>query len=716
MNDDELRNLIQHKIDASTSSYGQSNVWQSERLKAEKYYKGEPRGDEKEGRSQVVSRDVAEAVDALMPSLMRVFSSGDKVVEFQPTGPEDEEQADQATDYINWIWLQQNPGFRIMHDWFKDGLLHRLGILKIWWDHAPIMTRESYRGLNHQEIEILKTDPEVEIISMEDAGEATLPGPIDPKTGQAQMIVVPLCDVAVKRKQNKGRVRIMPIPPEEFLVDNRARSLELDQFYFAAHRAERTISELIEDGYDPALLENIGSSFDLGFSQENINRFNGESSHLYDNNDLADPSLRRVLVTECYLKVDYDGDGIAELRKVTIAGNVILDNEEIDDHPFAALTPKLSQHKLIGRSIADDLYDLQDIKTTIWRQMLDNIYLANNNRTIVVNDQVNLDDLLTVRPGGIVRVKQPGAIQPFPFQNVINDAYRIIEYSDSVKENRVGVTRYNQGLDANTLNKTATGITQIMDASRQREELIARIYAEGVAIAFKKILRLVCQHQDYEQLIRLRGKFVPMDPRAWKDSYDITVAVGLGTGNKDQAIMRMMQLIDLDMKLFQLQNAAGETIVTPKNLYNKLAKIIQAAGLKAPDPYYTDPSGKLAQENKARAQAEAQAQAMAQAQQAQAQAQAQAMAQAQAAQGPTREELEAQMELQLAQVKLQADIENQRIKTQADIEAKMQMAQADIAIARMKAEAEFQRELAAAQMAPIQASGDNPQSPMKEIL
>lgn len=662
MTEEELLNAVRQKIDSATGAYGNAGRWQSERLKADRYYKGDPRGDEREGRSQVISRDVAEAVDALMPSLMRVFASGDKVVEFQPTGPEDEEAAEQATDYINWIWLQQNPGFRIMHDWFKDGLLHRLGILKIWWDVATETSREIYRGLSGEEVEILQTDPEIELVSVEITGEANMPGPVNPETGEAQMLVIPLHDVTLRRRRDKGRIRIMPIPPEEFIIDGRARSLEWDQFSFVAHRTERTISDLIEEGFDPVQLEGIDSSFEMSHDRETYDRYKDESYASYGNSDVSDPSMRRVTVTECYLKIDFDGDGIAELRKVTLAGNVLLDNEEIDDHPFVALTPKLIPHKLIGRSIADDLYDIQDIKTIIWRQMLDNIYLANNNRTIVVNDQVNLDDLLTVRPGGVVRVKQPGAIQPFPFQNVIGDAYRIIEYSDSVKENRVGVTRYNQGLDANTLNKTATGITQIMDASRQREELIARIYAESVALAFKKILRLVCQYQDYQQIIRLRGKFVPMDPRAWKDSYDITVSVGLGTGNKDQAILRMMQLIDLDLKLFQLQEAAGETIVTPKNLYNKLAKIIQAAGLKAPDPYYTDPLGPQAQEIKATKQQIAQMQPP----------------------QPSPEEIEAQNQLKITQLKLQAELEQQRLKYQAEIEAKMELAEIEVKLSKNK--------------------------------
>ncbi|HEX2581241.1 MAG TPA: hypothetical protein VHL08_04625 [Dongiaceae bacterium] len=645
MDERELRSLLAAHIGAALNGGAGSDPWAAQRMRADKYYNGEPRGDEKDGRSQVVSRDVAEAIDGMMPSLMRIFSSGDRVVEFQPNGPEDQAVADQATDYINWIWNQQNNGFRIFHDWFKSALLYRLGVLKIWWDNSSECTREKYSGITAQEIDVLHADPAIESVVQRERQE----------DGQA------VFDVTAMRRRGAGRVRIMAVPPEEFLIGPHARSLAIEECGFIAHRVERSLSDLVALGYDRALLVAAGAAQHERFSPEKIQRFHEENGlrHLSDGG--LDPSQRRIPVYECYLKVDFDGDGIAEMRKVTLAGgegDIILENEEVDDHPFASLSPILQPFKLIGKSLADYLYDIQDIKTAIWRRMLDNIYIAVDHRMAVVENQVNLDDLLTVRPGGIIRVKSAGAIQPLPHQNILGDAYQLIEYADSVRENRVGVTRYNQGLDADTLNQTATGIAQIMNAGQQRIELIARVFAEtGVAAAFRKILRLVCQHQNFAQIIRLRGAFVAMDPREWKDDYDVTVTVGLGTGDRDREVQRLLQFIGLDNQVLQFQAATGSVMLTPKNIYNKLAKLIQAAGLKTPDSYYTDPDSETAR------------QILAERQQAQAQS---------GVNDPQ------QMQLALAQRKLEADIASQAARIQGELAIKARKAQDEIALAQAK--------------------------------
>src|SRR5262249_6238296 len=295
---------------------------------------------------------------------------------------------------------------------------------------------------------------------------------------------------------------------------------------------------------------------------------------------------------------DWDGDGIAERGKVTVAGGgqEILDNEPWDGPlPFISLTPIPMPHRFFGLSIADLVMDLQLIKSTILRQILDNLYLSNNGRHII-SDQVNLDDLLTARPGGIVRLKNgelpaQGHILPLDTPLVAAQALPMLEYIDGVRENRTGVTRYMQGLDADTLNKTASGINQIMTAAQQRVELIARIFAEtGVKDLFRKILELVNRHQSAPRIVRLRNRWVPMDPREWNTQMDVSISVGLGTGNKDQMLVHLRSLLEIQVQAIRMQGGVDGPLVRLENVYNTLAKLVENAGLKSPDAYFTDPT------------------------------------------------------------------------------------------------------------------------------
>jgi hypothetical protein len=577
MSEIDLKAILAAKIENAVGHQGGRLA--QERLQAERYYRGERIGNELDGRSQVVSRDVAEAVDSMMPSLMKIFAAGDRAVTFEPTGPEDEAVAAQATDYVNWIWNQQNDGFATFHAWFKDALLKKLGIVKIWWDETTEPVRETYQGLTEPELAMLGGDPDVTIVETRSY----------PAAGDMLLL---LHDVVATRVRRDGRVRVQPLPPEEFLVDRRAVSL--DEAPFLAHRTRRTVSELIEAGYPKAKVQDLAGDDEADRSFERLQRFADEDEMPWRGAATLDPAMREVWVTECYLRVDRDGDGIAELRKVTVAGDAdltVLDDEEVDNHPFAALTPIPMPHKLYGVSVADQTIDLQQIKSALWRGALDNIYLANQPQIGAVEGKVNLDDLLNRRLGGVVRLKDPAALVPIPMIPVGSDAFQMIEYVDTVREQRTGVTRYNQGLDADTLNKTAAGVNLIQNAAQQRLELIARIFAEtGVKRAFRRILELVCKHQQRPRMIRLRGAWVPMDPREWSSRMDLSVSVGLGTGNRDQQVAHLMALLDLDARIAALQGGVAGPLLTARNVYNKLAKLVEAAGLKSVEPYYTDPA------------------------------------------------------------------------------------------------------------------------------
>jgi hypothetical protein len=591
MTDSELKSILAAEIADSLAHLG--GELSEQRRKALRYYLGEPFGNEQEGRSKVVSTDVADVVEWILPALLKIFTAGDEVVRFEPTGPEDEEVAKQATEYVNWIFSRDNSGFLNLHMLFKDALLQKNGIAKVWWEEGECATRESYLRKSFEEMQLVLADPDVEPIAhseYQDRGVAMGPNGLQIETA------VTYHDLVVKRRRKSGAVRIMTVPPEEFLISRRARSIE--EAPFVAHRLRKTVSELIEMGYDRDLVDRLPGSEDDDPTGERRERFALEEDHDRSAADRPNRAMREIWLTECYIKCDWDGDGIAERRKVTVAGSgqEILDNEAwAGPLPFVSLTPIPMPHRFFGLSIADLVMDLQLIKSSILRQILDNLYLSNNGRHII-SDQVNLDDLLTSRPGGIVRLKNgalpgQGHILPLDTPLVAAQAFPMLEYIDGVRENRTGVTRYMQGLDADTLNKTASGINQIMTAAQQRVELIARVFAEtGVKDLFRKILELVNRHQSAPRIIRLRNRWVPMDPREWNTQMDVSISVGLGTGNKDQMLTHLRSLLEIQVQAIRMQGGIEGPLVRLENVYNTLAKLVENAGLKSADPYFTDPA------------------------------------------------------------------------------------------------------------------------------
>jgi hypothetical protein len=591
MTETELKAILAAEIDDALGQMG--GELSEQRRKALQYYLGEPFGNEVEGRSKVVSTDVADTIEWILPSLLKIFTAGDDVVRFEPNGPEDEEVAKQATEYVNWIFTRDNPGFLILYTLFKDALLQKNGIAKVWWEEGETATREAYKRKSLEEAQLILADPEIEPIEHSQYEE---PGIELGPNGVPAETLVSYHDLVVKRRRKAGAVRIVPVPPEEFLISRRARSIE--EAAFVAHRIRKTASELIEMGYDRDLVDRLPGAEDDDPTGERRERFDLDEEGGQAVADGPNRAMRETWITECYIKTDWDGDGIAERRKVTVGGSgqEILDNEPWDGPvPFISVTPILMPHRFFGLSVADLVMDLQLIKSTILRQILDNLYLSNNARH-VISDQVNLDDMLTARPGGIVRLKNgalpaQGHILPLDTPLVAAQAFPMLEYIDGIRENRTGVTRYNQGLQADTLNKTATGITQIMSAAQQRIELIARVFAEtGVKDLFRKILELVGGQQSAPRIVRLRNRWVPMDPRNWNTQMDVSINVGLGTGNKDQMLLHLQNLLGIQVQAVRFQGGINGPLVTLENIYNTLAKLVENAGLKSADPYFTAPS------------------------------------------------------------------------------------------------------------------------------
>ena len=599
MDDIEFQSVVRNEIEQALGHY--DTEYSQDRIDAMDYYLGEPFGNEQPDRSQVVSTEVSDTIEHIMPSLMRIFTQSDDYVRFVPHGPEDVAIAEQASDYCNWIINNDNRGFEIMHNWFKDALILKSGVVKFYWDEIIEVETEEYEGLNEDELTILLADPEVDVVSRD---ERTVGEDMEGPEG----IVIPapvIYDVKIKRTKNNGSVRIENVPPEEFLIGNRAKSLE--DANFVAHRSTMTVSDLVSMGYDRDEIEQYAGYTDLDISEERTSRFEDlETSAAHDSND---PTMRNVLVTECYIRSDYDGDGVAEFRRVLTVGDGyhILENEEFDHIPFAILSPILMPHRAIGRSVAELVMDVQLIKSTLMRQLLDNIYNTNNARVVAVEGQVNLDDLLTNRPGGIVRTRNAGAVQPLQVPEVSSSVFPALNYMDSIKEQRTGISRQSMGLDADALQSTtATAVAAMQAASQGKIEMIARVFAEtGVRALFRGILHLVTKYQNKEKIIRLRNQFVPMNPREWESAYDVQINVGLGTAQRDQQIAFLSQIAQKQEQVL-MQMGVNNPMVSLTQYRNTLAKIAELSGFKDATQFFA-PSEQieavLAQQAQAAAQA-----------------------------------------------------------------------------------------------------------------
>ena len=582
MDDIEFQGIVRNEIEQALGHY--DTEYSQDRIDAMDYYLGEPFGNEQPDRSQVVSTEVSDTIEHIMPSLMRIFTQSEEYVRFAPHGPEDVAVAEQASDYCNWVINNDNRGFEIMHNWFKDALILKNGVVKFYWDEKTDIETEEYADLNDEELTIILADPEVEIVEQD---ERTLGE--DMITPDGMVIPAPvLYDIKVKRTKTDGKVCIENVPPEEFLITSRAKSLE--DADFVAHRSSMSVSDLVQMGYSRDEIEKYAGVSDVETSEERTSRFEDlEGGAPYDS---LDPTMRDVLVTECYIRSDYDGDGVAEFRRVLTVGNGyhVLENEECDQIPFAILSPILMPHRAIGRSVAELVMDVQLIKSTLMRQLLDNIYNTNNARVVAVEGQVNLDDLLTNRPGGIVRTRTAGAVQPLQVPEVSSSVFPALNYMDSVREQRTGISKQSMGLDADALQSTtATAVAAMQAASQGKIEMIARVFAEtGVRALFRGILHLVTKYQNKEKIIRLRNNFVTMDPRQWDNMYDVQINVGLGTGQREQQLATLFQIAAKQEGIMATMGP-NNPIVTPIQYRNTLSKIAELSGFKDASEFFQDP-------------------------------------------------------------------------------------------------------------------------------
>jgi hypothetical protein len=664
VSDDKLKAIIESEIDNSIGFLETETTQQRE--DAIRAYLRQPYNNEVEGKSSIVTGEVAEAVDGALPSLVRIFSASDEVVRFDPRGPQDEAGAKQATEYVNWVFMRDNDGVIILHDWFKDALLQKVGVVKAYWEDKEDVTKEKYRDLSDDELAMLLSDETMEVVEKE-VVENELKDPAgNPVLDQmGKPVMYTSNSVTVKKKKKSGNVVVENIPPEEFLISKRAKRSPSDA-PFVAHRRLITRSDLIAMGFDKDIVNGLQTSDSLTFSPEYLARVsNGENP---DDAQSLDDSMQTIEVFECYVRADVDGDGIAELRQVFYASNEILSDEETDYVPFHSICPIPTPHKFFGESMADRTMDIQLIKTTITRQILDNLYLTNNARVTAVDGQVNLDDLLTSTAGGVVRVKSAGAVQQLTVQSMAGQAFPMLSYLDSIQQKRTGVTEASQGLDPSILqNVTAAAVASMQQSAAGKIEMIARIFAEtGVKSLFKGILHLLCKYQDKARIVRMRGQYVQFDPREWSNQYDVDINVGLGAGNRQEQ-MAMLNMVLAKQEQVLGQMGPANPLVSMGQYRNTLGRMVEAAGFKDSAEFYKSITPE----------------------------QDQAMSQPQPQQQQMPPEVQAYM------AKTQADIQAQQMKAQADIQLAQQKAAAEIQLMREKeaAKLQFEREKSAAELA-----------------
>ena len=647
------------RIEAEESkSYGVNDSQLSfERSEAINFYLGLPFGNEVEGRSQVVSYDVQDTIESALPQLLKVFVAGDKVVTFDPKGPEDQDAADQETDYVNHVVMEKNAGFNIFYVWFKDALLSKNGYVKVYTETEDEMEEVEYSGLTDAQLQMLASDDKTEVLE-----HTAYPDPsvdIAMLQQQAMMnnqdpmsIMQPMLhDVKLKVTESKDSIKIKNVAPENMMVSVDTTGPSLHDARFVQHRELMAVAEVAEAfNLSESKVEGIMSDIRSVFEQESNARdiYSEEFDRAVDEHD--------ALVKDTYIKIN------GERWRYVVLGNEIIYKEKCEYVPFACITPMIMPHRHIGRSYSDLTQDIQMIKSTLLRGQLDNMYLANNGR-YAISDRVNLDDMLTSRPGGIVRVSgEPGsAIMPLQHPPLPASTFSMVEYMDSMKEKRTGITAYNQGLDSNSLNKTASGVAQIMSAAQQRIELVARTFAEtGVKDLFQLVHKLVRTTLTKPDIIRLRNRWVEVDPREWKARKDMSISVGLGAGNKDQQLMHLTTILNMQKEAIQIG------ITNPEKIYNALAKLTQNAGFKNPEEFWTNPANTPEQEGQQ--------------------------------QKPTEAEIMVQGQLQIEQQKAQAQMmqEQERSKNDIIIEREKIIAQAELE--KFKAQLKAETDLAIAQL------------------
>lgn len=574
----------------------QSSLISEKRRKALAYYNGKPFGNEVDGRSKLVLTDVADVIEWMMPPLMRVFLGSRNAVRYSAVGPEDAEMAEQATAWAHMTFTRHNNGYLVFYQWIKDALLEMNGFIRYGWEQKSKRYTRNFAGIREEQLAAILDQKELQVTVLgKDERIEQMPIGIDSVTGVPVTQPVRVFDVELAYTKTRSCFRIYNIPPEEFLVSKRS-TLDLDEARFVAWQTKKTIGDLVALGFDKDDLVDLPSDDPIEYSPERIERYETEDDGGVTNRrpSAPDDTTREVWLTECFVRMDADGDGIQELRRVIVAGGrnafKILLDKEVSDIPFATITPTPMSHAFYGKSIAEQVMDLQLSRSTVLRNMMDNLFLVNNVRYAAMEGECEIDDLISNRPGGVVRVRSQGAVTPLATAPLGPMAFNMLEYLHTIRENRTGITRYNQGTDATSLNQTATGVKAIMGASQVRIDLVARVMAEtGVKRLFKAMLQSAVDNASEVrgELVLIHGEWIKVDPSKWNPDMDVEIEVGLGIGDAQLRMGQVRQIMEVQQGA---QGAGmGGRVVTEDNFYNAAKALVDEMGYKAQDLFFTNP-------------------------------------------------------------------------------------------------------------------------------
>jgi len=572
----EVEGIVQDAI-SSAVDFVESEI-SEDRIKAQRYYDGEVDLGYEDGRSKVVATKVRDTVRAVKPSLMRIFLSTAKPVEYVPHGPEDVAMAEQATEFMHHEFTRLN-GYRVMNDAFQDALIKKQGIVKAYWMTYPEAEIYTYSDLSDDEYTYLIDDDQVTVI--EHSTEMSVS--IDEMGMEVEM---PIHTVKLSRQQEKGELCIESVPPEEFFVDRDARNLK--DAYLVAHRTEMRAGDLIAMGFDPDDVLNL-DSLESGSEMTEAEVFERRGYDMdTSDNDEQDPAMKNVTVTEAYMRIDVDGTGIPILHKITCGGSAyeLLDFEPCDEIPFAKFEIDPEPHTFYGRSLAEIVMDDQDAATSVLRSILDNVAMTNNPRLGIVEGAVNIDDVLNNEIGAIVRMRQPGAVQELSVPFTAGQTLGALTYLDSLVETKTGVSRASMGLDPDAMQSTTKAAVQAtVQSAAGQVEVMVRNLADGMRDLFGIMLRLMNKNVDEEQMMRMNGMFVPVDPRVWDSSFDVTINVGLGSGREEEKMMALTQALQMQTMVYQTYGPQNG-LVSLTNIRNTLADQLAATGIRNADRYF----------------------------------------------------------------------------------------------------------------------------------
>jgi len=658
MKEDDIQGAIQQAIQAAID-YVDSDI-ASQRERAQRYFDGAVDLEHEEGRSKVVSTKVRDVVRGAKPSLMRIFMSNDKFVEFTPKGPEDVANAEQATAYTHWVF-NKCGGYNVLSSAIHDALIKKVGLAKVWWNTETIAKTYTYENLSDEEVQVLVSKEGVDVVEHSQEIEMEMDeNGFEVERNTHSMVI--------SHKYEEGEMVIEGIPPEEFFIDGSAKSI--DDAYIVCHRTEKRAGDLVAMGYDQEVIDNLSGADDdtLSGEEEKVLRF---GQQIDTTEGLAnDPSMRSILVTEAYMRIDIEGDGIPTLHKFLCGGSnyEVLDMEPWDKVPFADFHVDPEPHSFYGRSLAELVMNDQDTTTSVLRGILDNVALVNTPRLEVNEDMVEMDDVLNNEIGAIIRSEQIGSVNPLTVPFVAGSTLPALQYLDMLVEEKTGISKMSMGVNADMLqNTSATAAALTAQAGAGQVEVMARNLAEGTKRLFQLMLHVAVKNSPDEQMMRLNGQFVPVDPSVWDIEMDMEINVGLGTGQEDVKAAALMQTFATQQQIWQTYGPSNG-LVSMTQMRNTLADTLALSGFKNADRYYAPMNPETEQQLMAQI-AEAEAQAAAQ-QGEQGDPMAAALIQA--------EQIKAQAKLQGDQMRMQGKMQGDQIRMQADMQVKaaeMQSAQ-----------------------------------------